>query len=834
MNLKISDMKLLVTRVLFSLTFIGAVNLYAQNNCYDDLLKTPDGFDSYIRFQDFKKINSDYSFLAKKIKKGQKSNPYPWTVFSDRKANRLYLSSDIGDVLPGETLDFLEPLYVLDHENSWLKVVRKSDFDCDDYPDSYWVNIDNLILNSFALTNELNNPRKGMILVSVENLASNKLEDLQEGMDLDKKFFYDPTLKRITNKEAKKFEIYFILKVTDSGKILLSSSDDLTNISDSPKELDAAVKGWVSDDIVTFWDSKVCLEVVSQEANELAYLDYKNSPIPVYKYQSGIKNFLNESERASVNNNECIKLSTPQSKRPSAYIPRMPILENYTFSSTNGKTLEYHKVACIAGMDSDQKDENIAEITRKVQMIKKRMNNIDILFVVDATKSMKKYFPTISKAIDDIITEQNKKNSNVNLRFGLSLYRHKLDGELACETIPLSESPRKILTKLNQEGICSSVNPKNNESQFNGIITGIDRARFNKEHSNLMILIGDCGNDMNDGYGFSIDDVVAKVNSKNINVVSFQVRGGESSYYDFKDNIQDILKLSAKRAQNGAFESQVDLVKSDNIDNTKILTFNNFISSENAAFAPKFGRYSYASGTREMPVKILKVNIQQSTKNYLSKIQDVRAGLEEILDGNSNKTGEKFTPETIQILKSPPYNFSDEQIKLLQDQGDISMMGYTSLNLYGNNSDAFIHSAFMTSAEHRILRDLYADLYYSISNSNSTQLRLDFQDQMIQLTKQFIDPNMDNKVILDKSFGQVWNELTGLPLKSNLFKSISKIKLKDLTVKKSLSDKHFYKFIDAIEPNLLSFSEGSGHSKFKWDKNGTSYYFLPIELIPGW
>lgn len=832
-------MKLLVTRILFSLTLISAINLNAQDKskCYNDLLKTPHGFDSYIRFQDFKKINSDYDFLDKIIKKGQKNNPSPWTVFSDRKDNKLYRSSDIGDVVRGETLDFLDPLYVLANENGWLKVVKKSEFVCDDYPDSYWVNIDNLILNSFALTNDLNNPRKGMILVSVENMASKKFEDLKQDKNLAKSFYSDPELDHKTGLEANKFEIYFILKVTDSGKMLLSSSDDLTNISESKDELDVAVKGWVTDNIVTPWDSKVCLEVVSKEANELAYLDYKDEAILIYKTETDLIGFLNNSTKVSANNYQPISASTPQMNRPSAYVPRIPILKPLTYTASNGKVKEYMKVACIKGLNTQQKQEELASIERTIQEIKKKMNNIDILFVVDATKSMGEFFPSISEAIKDIIAVQKLKNSNINLRFGLSLYRHKLDGNLACETLPFSDSPRKILTKLNKEGICRSLNKdKDNESQFNGIITGIERARFNKEHSNLMILIGDCGNDMKDGYGLTIDDVVTKVNSKNINVVSFQVKGGESSYYDFKDNIQDILRLSAKRANNGVYESQIRLLPSSNDKYTQILTYNNFTSSENAVLAQRFGRYSYASGTRKMPLNILKSNIDLAISDYMSKIKKANAALEIIVEGGPTKgdPGGEFTLETITILKSPPYSFNQEQIDLLSNQGEISMIGYTSLNLYGKSSDAFVHSAFMTSAEHRILMDLYADLYYSISNSSSTQLRLDFQNQMIQLTKQFIDPNMDKKVILDRSFGQVWNELTGLPLKSNLFKSISKIKLKDLIVKKSLSDKQFFKFIDAIEPSLLSFSQGSGHSKFKWDKNGTSYYFLPIEFIPGW
>ena len=146
---------------------------------------------------------------------------------------------------------------------------------------------------------------------------------------------------------------------------------------------------------------------------------------------------------------------------------------------------------------------------------------------------MAKYFPSISKAINEIIIEQEGKAEN--LRFALSLYRHKLDGDLACETIPLTDNPKDIYNKLNQEDICFSKNDKDNESQFYGIMRGIEQARFNKEHSNLMILIGDCGNDSSDGFGIKIENVIDKINRKNINVVSFQViNKGRDAHSHFK------------------------------------------------------------------------------------------------------------------------------------------------------------------------------------------------------------------------------------------------------------------------------------------------------------
>ena len=91
--------------------------------------------------------------------------------------------------------------------------------------------------------------------------------------------------------------------------------------------------------------------------------------------------------------------------------------------------------------------------------------------------------------------------------------------------------------------------------------------------------------------------------------------------------------------------------ESNSISNTRILNFANFESSNNNPFAPKFGRYTFASGGKQMDARILKNNIKQATSEYLSKIKSTKAKLENIIDGVS-ESGEGFTPETVLILES--------------------------------------------------------------------------------------------------------------------------------------------------------------------------------------
>ena len=123
-------MKLKIFRIVLIVMTSLSFKSYSQiKDCHKDyLLSTPKGFDTYINFTVFKRVNNDYSYLDKKIKEGE-DNPYQWVVFSDRDNNRLYRSADKQELIQSETLEFLEPLYVLEHENGWLKIVRSNEFD---------------------------------------------------------------------------------------------------------------------------------------------------------------------------------------------------------------------------------------------------------------------------------------------------------------------------------------------------------------------------------------------------------------------------------------------------------------------------------------------------------------------------------------------------------------------------------------------------------------------------------------------------------------------------------------------------------------------------------
>ena len=222
------------------------------------------------------------------------------------------------------------------------------------------------------------------------------------------------------------------------------------------------------------------------------------------------------------------------------------------------------------------------------------------------------------------------------------------------------------------------------------MIKGIQKAGFNQNHSNIVVLIGDAGNHTPDPNGYSVNKVVVEMNKYNINLIAFQViAGSNSSYTQFNWDAQDYLYGAAKVHVNKNTKVQLtELSINSSIKNTYSLTYGS--QSKNAAFR-MFGRFTYATGNSPMSTTILEENINGSASKYLNKIQTEMKLLENVLAGEGGENGE-FTTEFIGYLKR--MGFTEEQIKLLMSLGEISSKGNTSIKYFNKSTDCFYPVVF--------------------------------------------------------------------------------------------------------------------------------------------
>ena len=219
----------------------------------------------------------------------------------------------------------------------------------------------------------------------------------------------------------------------------------------------------------------------------------------------------------------------------------------------NSETIENREIAVVTRLASSSDDINRDELVVELRDLTKKTKKINILFVLDATSSMKKYHKSISNAIDNII-ENLSEDENIeeidakNVQFALAIYRNKKDENNdqypRFEYIPLSNNKKDITSKIRNERIYgSSEKVSSFEDHYYGMIQGIDKT-FGIDtdgESNIIVLIGDCGAIETSSY--SREKVINKLIENKLSLISYQcnfnnrLEGNQNPYLSLNKDI---------------------------------------------------------------------------------------------------------------------------------------------------------------------------------------------------------------------------------------------------------------------------------------------------------
>jgi Mg-chelatase subunit ChlD len=573
----------------------------------------------------------------------------------------------------------MEPLAVKEVKGNWLLVyslVFKNGFNIEKHKERGWINVSNLVLSSYSVLNEKGTPKKGMALISLDNTKQAFAKDGFERY----KFFNSPDLRTL-KEESRKFEIYYIFK-ENKGTKLLSRTDKLNQ--GTQEELQNKVGGWMSNFNITSWDHRVCLEVASSDN---ANREYSAMNIPVYPSEDKLNNFV--ASGLDDTEGSIMKFKISPQNPPNPYIMRMPILSNIDAKSKQVATVGTLK-------DNTSTLIETAKLRQKIQIANNKLENINILFVIDGTQSMSPYYKTVAKSITEIIENNKLSRANNKLRFGAVIYRDYADGEQSCDVEPLTSDHKLIIKKLLTTH-CGGVDLDLPEAQYNGLTEGIRRAGFNKDQSNIIVLIGDAGNHQPDPRGKSKEQVIKLMKSYEASLITFQVfYGGDQTFSDFNQDAKYYLRETGKLfSENNNVDVRLNPV--GNIKNTYKLIYNDRTTNKPIDLY-MFGRFTYASNTEPMSTKILEKNIIGSVFEYLEWVTKIINEAEKIGSG-SGAGGTKYD-ETVKKYICEKFELSDAECKLLFEKvEEFSFIGYTNTRFYEKQTDCFIPVVFLSATE---------------------------------------------------------------------------------------------------------------------------------------
>jgi hypothetical protein len=436
--------------------------------------------------QELEHVRSDQSIVQ----------PVKWFVYSDRQDNVAYTTATGDDILTPK-IGFLEIYYVIDETADRVQLVRPRDTHpvAGKQTDLFaplaaavgWVPKNRLVLVNHCKQKEGSEaPYKAMIINRLLDYTNTDKYKQEVGHF---QFYTSPVQNTYEEEQtaAKVYKIYYIFKASD-GKLLLAKAATLSD----PVHDKVNILGWINEMYTTPWNSRASLQP--------NYLD--SSPLPAkvadsctvatlwLKGQEGPPNWVEDPVSAS---------AWPGSR------DRLP----YLGPGCQDNILH---VGIIHDIETEE-GQNIMEIMIRLREASKQFtNDLNIVFVMDGTSSMKAYYGPAVSAVTNSVNNIRKdpELNKLNIKWGAVVYRDFAPGAVPLEFRELTSDAKQITTYLSNVTVGMDANdPTLCEAMYNGMnfaLTNIMQdSKISPGSINIMILIGDAGDNLN-GYSSKLEN----------------------------------------------------------------------------------------------------------------------------------------------------------------------------------------------------------------------------------------------------------------------------------------------------------------------------------------
>lgn len=483
-------------------------------------------------------INKKDAYALLRGRYGQSPEPAEksyWIVFSDRDSNPTYATPRKGAAVCSE-LRFNERLIVAKIDNGYALVYREPK--TEKYPNissaaesKGWVPLDHLLLWTKGLADDADISYKAVICANL-NVSGN---DTTEG-----NLYKNPTGSAVGQLRTD-MHFYFIMK-EEGQKVLLGQYSSLATDSEW------GLYGWVDKNSYVPWNQRTCLEPTWDRSN-VEWFAANGKKWQVFSNMNKMRG--KAPAEAAFSSTKTRDVSDQYSseykyRTMPANRLRYPILEGCTADL-------YH---CSSFGTLGEKSEVVdvdAEVREGIANIEDT-KIINIGIVIDGTSSMKPYFESVKNAI---VEGCKYFGTNNQVNVAVAIYRDKEDGQYVFESFPsaggFTDNPnnqnlKRFLDTGGKYGV-KSVAKGETESVYYGVKKAVETFNFNPKQSNLLLVVGDCGD--NGKMGVKREEIINLLAEKKISLMAFQVRNkAGDAYQTFNTQMTYIMKQSLQRRYN--------------------------------------------------------------------------------------------------------------------------------------------------------------------------------------------------------------------------------------------------------------------------------------------
>lgn len=750
-----------------------------------------------------------------------------WTVYSDRDNNPTYTAPD-GKTKCG-TLAFNEQLRIAVIKSGYALVYSEPKIS-ETYPkissaaeSRGWVPMSKLLLWESCLTNDRGIYNKALLCINLDNVKKD-VSSIGKG-------YLSPDDKTKTVSLTTDMNFYFIMK-KEKGMALLASQYKIDG-----SLTDKVLYCWVPEASYVPWNQRSCAEP-TWDHEDVKYFSDKKTTIKIFKDKamggspiSSIKFKWNNSQKYD-----------QYEYRMNPFELRYPILDDGTKVIYNLSTFSTIGGTTTIGDQAKKSNEQI--ITERQKKVLEDMQNINLGIVIDGTTSMGEFYPAVKEAIKEGCKYFSK---NYKIKVGVVIYRDYPDGDKGLvEVFPMADPKNNtkldaFLDKGGEYGVKSSKNDKSNtEALYYGINTALDRFSFKPDQSNILLVVGDCGNAANDTKGPSASELTKKMIAKKVNVMGFQViNKNDPDWNSFNNQLQDLMKNSLK-GQYDALNAKLNVrvTGKQYLNDSKKLNGYDFSGSGDLDLFICSHRFADANvNGGKMNVSSLESYLESSIGTFAATIQkkidevakqDTKE-IEKVLREVSGFSGGSDKGSTMSVSEE----FIREKFKDLGLSINTAANSVINFRGYANKVDASSRDFFKPVLF--ISNEEFQELLKRLAPVNeAASVRTNDREPYINAMKALVRslaPGLSDAEMSSMGNGEIMNMIAGL---NEAASALNEYTLNDLSNQAVVSQSQYLKILTDFTRSFKNLQSIKNSKTYKFVKefNGAKYYWIPIEDLP--
>lgn len=761
---------------------------------------------------------------------GQNAKPSKmmyWDVFSDRDDNVTYAEANSSK--PFGKLAFNDKVRIAKISGEYAMVYSEPN-ETVNYPEisgsavyKGWIPMKNLLLWSSCLANDRGIYFKALLCVNADQRDAKAF-----GVG-----YRSPDDKSKTVRLSTDMQFYYVMKRGTGGMVLLATQHKIDGLKGLISN--KLLKAWVPSESYVPWNQRSCIEP-TWEHEDVEYFASRGISSKIYDSKD-----LTGDVASTVPFRKSAAPYDQYQYRMAPEALRFPILDG-----TTSDEYECSSFTSSGETNVSAKQQEAVKIEQKKKVELEKLLHFNLAIVIDGTSSMDPYFPAVAKAIKDGCAFFDKNKFKINV--GVLIYRDYADGaqgltEVYNFTNPTDPGLFEFLSSGGSYGIKSSPKDKSfTEALYNGINEALDKFPFDKDQSNLMLVVGDCGNDLGDTQGPSADQIVGKLVSKNVNLFGFQVRNlNQEAWNLYNRQLLQIMKKSLQKKYE-VFQQNDDLLKKSEVrlsDGIRAKTtadgqrFSNVNIKESDQ--KYFGEHKYATAGTEISAQVLADLMKESIGGYAKGVQsqldllvntDLNDLSDDVVENDFEGSDEVLKAATVNVNKA----WLRKRLGSAMPKGTSQLITFRGWTAKKDDSgrDFYKPVLFISSEEfdELMMRLKPVD---DVARQSTSDNRQPYVNALKALLKSMI-PGITNEEMERKGIADVMNMIAGLNESSEALSGRTLLEISDEAAVKPTEYRRMVMDFDRKYKNL-DFIKNNPY-KYVREFNGVKYYWIPIENLP--